>query len=384
MEILVIGGVLCLGIFIFSKFKKFENRKYEIINEIAKRGFKSAEALSIYDTNHYDISKMISAGYSVREIASRYAEKYDYLNRVTADSENKDNDNELEDDPNIKVMMELAQDDEKASFIKASVEFITGTISLNSVLLSHIDNFEDHDFTTGYVYGLALSYLEHKNVDFQSDVGQTIFSISLLNMFGEVGSNRHIDKLEAHESAENKDILLGIKVAASDLNGLFSEDDKSLMGLSTFFVEGRDFFTHLLESKGSEQKGSSAELDPDEINAWAKEIYECLLPQLHHNDISKSEPPLEVEFGYILGFADGYLQCREIMDDAKHFGLVTSLLIHCFDLSISGPLTNKFMKLEDVMTPDINEGLMLGMADAKIKFDDGDATIVGLTNALSE
>ena len=383
MELLVIGGVICLGIFVFSKFKKFENRKYAIINELAKRGFQSVEALNIYDTNHYEISKMISAGYSDIIIASRYAEKYQHLHAASAVS-NAGQKDEIENDSDVKELMELAKDDETASFVKASVEFITGTVSINSVLLSHIENFEEQDFTTGYIYGLTLSYLEQKNVDFQSDIGQTIFGISIMNMFGEVGSNRHIDKLEAHENAENTDILLGIKVAASDVESLFSKNNDSLMGLSTFFIEGRDYFVHLLESEDSEQVVSSAELDPDEVNDWAKEIYECLLPQFHINDISKNEAPLEVEFGYILGFADGYLQCRNITDEANHVGLVMSLLIRCFDLSISGALTKKFMALGDVMTPDINEGLLLGMADAKIKYEDSDAYISGLTKALSE
>ena len=76
MDALIVIGIIAVGIFIYSKFKKFERIKHQIISKLIGYGFEGRRAIVIYDTNHYEISKMISAGYTVNEIAHRYAEKY--------------------------------------------------------------------------------------------------------------------------------------------------------------------------------------------------------------------------------------------------------------------------------------------------------------------
>jgi hypothetical protein len=242
MELIAIFAVVIIAIFIFSKFKKFENRKLEIINALANHGYKSAEAISIYDTNHYEISKMISAGFSVQEIASRYSEKYSRLLENTSKSEN--------------------------------------------------------------------------SKDTRSDLDTQIKETNIDENSGE--------------------------------------------------VEGKLFQT-------------------DKISEYADDIYKSLSQELHRNDVSQDEAPLEIEYGYILGYVDGYLQCRKELDDALHFGLVTFVLMKCFNIMTVAPqLIKKFEKLEEIMTPDIMEGLKIGMADAKIIFENPDAKILGLTNALNE
>ena len=74
--ILIVTVVIAIAIFIISRFKKFANRKYEIIHNINRLGVPLEEAISLYDANHYEISKMISAGSSEKEIAEKYAKEH--------------------------------------------------------------------------------------------------------------------------------------------------------------------------------------------------------------------------------------------------------------------------------------------------------------------
>ena len=74
--ILIIITVIAIAIFIISRFKKFANRKYAIIHNINRHGVPLEEAIGLYDKNHYEISKMISAGYSEKEIAEKYAKEH--------------------------------------------------------------------------------------------------------------------------------------------------------------------------------------------------------------------------------------------------------------------------------------------------------------------
>lgn len=233
MEIIILIGVVAIGFFIYSKFKKFEKIKYQIIGKLIEHGFEDRRAIAIYDTNHYEISKMVSAGFSVIEIVERVAAKYPDV--VKAHSDQPDNPSTtFSEDENLEFLMNTVANDQQAEFVRGSVKVIAGVVEINLSLLSGYTDVHKSHFTVGYVSGLTKQYLDFKGLEENSDVGQLIYSLVLMNLFGEDGSYFHLDQLEAHENNPDNEIKAGTLTGKADMLGLLTEQ-KPAMELCGYF-----------------------------------------------------------------------------------------------------------------------------------------------------